>query len=273
MQFTLKDYLDQLITDKETLVTNLLAKGVEASSEETFTTLVPKVNEITPVNNQSKSITITTNTTTDIEPDSGYTGLSSVSVTTNVSTDMSAYFNNELTPTSYDTTGSELLLSWTKLIKKIPDNITIASGNTSMSGSFRGFQGTELPYFDTTGITSFNRCFYCCNNLVTAPNYNTSSATDVGMMFYGCINLVNVPVYNLSHVTNSNNLKNTFQACSHLSNTSLDNILQICIGSRISGGIKTLANIGLSSAYYPATTIQGLPHYQDFIDAGWTIGY
>ena len=43
---TTTDYLTQLQTDKQTLVTNLVAKGVSASSSDTFTTLAPKVLEI-----------------------------------------------------------------------------------------------------------------------------------------------------------------------------------------------------------------------------------
>jgi hypothetical protein len=40
------DYLKQLQRDKQTLVDNLTEKGIEASSEDTFTQLTPKVSEI-----------------------------------------------------------------------------------------------------------------------------------------------------------------------------------------------------------------------------------
>ena len=43
---TTADYLTQLQADKQTLVDNLVAKGVEASNDETFTTLAPKVADI-----------------------------------------------------------------------------------------------------------------------------------------------------------------------------------------------------------------------------------
>ena len=43
---TTAEYLTQLQTDKTTLVTNLVAKGVDATNDETFTTLVPKVADI-----------------------------------------------------------------------------------------------------------------------------------------------------------------------------------------------------------------------------------
>ena len=40
------DYLDQLKKDKQTLVNNLVAKGITATNDETFTSLVPKINDI-----------------------------------------------------------------------------------------------------------------------------------------------------------------------------------------------------------------------------------
>ena len=43
---TTNDYLTQLVNDKETLVNNLVEKGVEANANETFTSLVPKVLDI-----------------------------------------------------------------------------------------------------------------------------------------------------------------------------------------------------------------------------------
>ena len=43
---TISQQLTQLLTDKQKLVNNLVAKGVEATSKETFTSLVPKVADI-----------------------------------------------------------------------------------------------------------------------------------------------------------------------------------------------------------------------------------
>ena len=43
---TTNDYIDQLKTDKQTLVNALNEKGVEATSNETFTSLAPKVSQI-----------------------------------------------------------------------------------------------------------------------------------------------------------------------------------------------------------------------------------
>ena len=43
---TIEQQLNQLKTDKQDLVNNLKEKGVEATDEETFTSLVPKVKDI-----------------------------------------------------------------------------------------------------------------------------------------------------------------------------------------------------------------------------------
>lgn len=43
---TISEHIEQLKIDKQTLVDNLVEKGIEATSEETFTTLVPKVKDI-----------------------------------------------------------------------------------------------------------------------------------------------------------------------------------------------------------------------------------
>ena len=40
---TTQDYLTQLQIDKENLVANLVARGVDAANDETFTTLVPNL--------------------------------------------------------------------------------------------------------------------------------------------------------------------------------------------------------------------------------------
>lgn len=235
--FTIQEYLDSLKNDKQTLITNLTTKGITCSSDETFTTLVPKVLDIVGVNNQSKSETITTNTTITITPDTGYTGLSSVEITTNVQSDMSIYFANTI-PNYF---------SPTALIKKFPTGTYNINSNTDLSQWF-------LRYW----------------NLETAPDMNTSSVTNMSQMFSMCNSLTDVPIYNTTSVTNFTNM---FLNCVSLSNTSLDNILQMCIGATSYNGTKTLTQLGFNSTNYPSATIQALPHYNDFLTAGWTIGY
>lgn len=49
--FTINDYLDQLDIDKDNLYNALNDAGVEVSSDETFTTLTPKVNDLVDASN------------------------------------------------------------------------------------------------------------------------------------------------------------------------------------------------------------------------------
>jgi N-acetylneuraminic acid mutarotase len=82
---TTQDYINQLKIDKQNLVSMLNNMGVEASGNETFTSLTPKVGKIvTDPILQDKSITITENGTTNIVADEGYNGLNNVEVITNV---------------------------------------------------------------------------------------------------------------------------------------------------------------------------------------------
>lgn len=235
--FTIQDYIDSLNRDKESLVANLTTKGITCSDSETFTTLVPKVLDITSVNNQSKTATITSNTTTTITPDTGYTGLSSVEVTTNVQLALNDYF-----VTTIDSSMSDAR----KLIKK-----------------FDGPIGVTYQY------QNFNGFFSGCISLVEAPVINFN-ITNISNMFSGCTALTTVPIYNTSELVQASN---TFNNCTNLSDTALDNILQMCANTTSTYvGTKTLAYLSISNrTIYSTSRIQALPHYSDFISAGWSI--
>ena len=94
--------------------------------------------------------------------------------------------------------------------------------------------------------------------------------TNMSDMFMNCMSLTTIPLFDTSNVTTMDDM---FRSCRSLTNESLDNILQMCINASLYKKKKDLYSMGLISNYYPATTIQSLPHYQDFLDAGWTIGY
>lgn len=235
------------------------------------------------INNQNKNVTITTNGSSTVSADAGYTGLgtvgittnvqpnletltetitengtttytpsqnkdgfSSVSITTNVSggggADLSDYFISSIT------NGSATANGVSKTLKKLPDDLQVSST-----------------------ITTAQYMFANCNCLTSIPlQLDTSNITNMKNMFSGCTRLETLPQLNTAKVTN---MQYMFQSCNSLSDTSLDNILQMCINATSYTGTKTLYQLGFDSTYQPATTIQGLPHYQAFLDAGWTIGY
>ena len=76
---SINEYLDELVVQKNDLVDNLTTKGISASQDETFNTLVPKVLDITSDKpDQNKAVAPTTSEQT-ITPDDGYE-LASVTV-------------------------------------------------------------------------------------------------------------------------------------------------------------------------------------------------
>lgn len=176
--------------------------------------------------------------------------------------DLSDYF----TPTI--SSGTSSVSGVMSMLKNIPED-TVVSG-TSLTNAFAYFQGTTIPLLDTSSVTTMSNTFTGASNLTSIPLLNTSNVTNTGSMFQHCDNLVTVPVLNLSSVTF---MRYMFRYCVSLSDTSLDNILQMCIGATSYTSTKTLAFLGFTSSDYPASRIEALPHYSAFTSAGWTIGY
>lgn len=148
--------------------------------------------------------------------------------------------------------------------------------STTMQNMFRNCKSlVTVPLYDTSKIKTMINTFYYCTSLISIPQFNTSKVNSMQGAFQGCQSLVTVPVLNTSSINNSNGgFNNAFNGCLALSDTSLDNILQMCINATSYTGTKTLKTLGISNTtYYPASRIQALSHYQDFVNAGWTIGY
>lgn len=220
--YSIDQYITQLNTDKETLVDNLVTKGVEASDSETFTTLAPKV--------------------LDIQTGGG---IDDYFATTNVSgnADKGMYY-----------------------IKKIAD---IESTGTDLQYLFYNLKGlTELPNINMSNATSLKYFASDCSNIKSVPQYNTQNVTDFSYAFRNCSNLETIPVFDTSSATI---LDQMFTSCVSLTDTSLDNILQMCINATNITQWKTLYNLGIRTSIYSSDRIQALPHYADFVAAGWSI--
>lgn len=179
--------------------------------------------------------------------------------------------------------------------KEIYDN-----WDSSVSSRYRAFyQNTKLriaPLVDTSNVRDMSEMFRGCSSLAEAPNFSCSNITSCSSMFQNCSNLISVKmqsignnaykmfaycyelkdlnVKNAGYVTSKTSLQSFVQSCLKLTDESLDNILQMCISAINYNGTKTLAYLGIEDTnVYPVSRIEALPHYQDFIDAGWTIGY
>lgn len=147
-------------------------------------------------------------------------------------------------------------------------NISNATATNSMFSQCTSLK--TIPLLNTSNATRADGMFSNCTNLISIPQLDISKATNISSMFYNCYKLQTVPELNLTSATNMSSM---FYNCRVLTDTSLDNILKTCINATSYTGTKTLKQLGFNSSYYPASRIQALPHYQDFIDAGWTIGY
>jgi surface protein len=243
---------------------------------------------------QDKSVTITENGTTSVTADEGYDGLGEVDITTNVSGGgADEYFDTTITRNNFNKGLPSLIL------KKIPSNIVLPSRLTSLSEAFSNYyQLQSVPLFDTSNVTNMGSMFYGCTSLQSVPLFNTSNVTTMNWMFRDCSNLLSVPAFNTSKVTsfanmfnncsllttlpvfdfsavnNTNGLNYFVRSCGRLTDTSLDNILQSCVTATSFTGRKTLTELGFSdNITYPVSRIEALPHYQDFVNAGWSIGY
>ena len=201
--------------------------------------------------------------------------------------DLSKYFTDTITE------GNTSQTSCSAMIKKIPED-TVVSGKSLTYAFSYCINLTTIPLLDTSNVTNMQNMLYSCNSLTTIPLLDTSNVTNMQSMCRGCINLVSVPQLNTEKVNNISNLfhsctslitlpilntskvtnmQNAFYKCNSLSNDSLDNVLKMAIGATSYTGTKTLYYLGFRSENQPTATIEALPSYQAFLDAGWTIGY
>jgi surface protein len=188
---TTKQYIDKLKEDKQTLVDNLIEKGVDATSEETFTSLVPKVLDIQTGGG-----------------DSDYFDTETVKTSGNINTFIKTI---PLIDTSKFTSTASMFQGCSNLTT-IPELDT--SKVTNMSYMFQNCSKlTTIPQLDTSNVTNMYSMFYSCSKLETVPALDTSNVTNMYQMFYGCSNLTTIPQLDTSNVAN---VSVAFSYCSKL---------------------------------------------------------
>lgn len=165
------------------------------------------------------------------------------------------------------------------------DSITGGGGDVDWSAI--GYESTPQAIVDNynyalqiknnwdASTTSLQSKFASDTTLVIMPLIDTSNVLTMQNAFQSCSNLSSLPILDTSKLSYNTSFRGMFRYTnsSSLSNESLDNLLQMCINATSYNGTKTLSEAGFTSSWYPASRIQALPHYQDFITAGWTIGY
>lgn len=149
------------------------------------------------------------------------------------------------------------------------------SNVTNMDSCFYSAHSFSImPSLNTSKVTNMKQTFRDCRALQIVPPLNTGKVTTMQNMFTNCYSLKTVPLFDTSSINSSTSFSGMFNNCIKLTDASLDNILQMCVNATGYPGTKTLYAMGfINKGVYPVSRIEALPHYQDFIDAGWTIGY
>lgn len=294
---TTADYLNQLEQDREDLVDNLETQGITGlTGDETFTELVPEVLNISGgadlTNYFDNSVNLDSNnnirnlvkklispiTLNGNYPPSFGTLPKLIEIPdiilNNVNNLNGCFSGCKLITTIplFDTTGvtsMRQMFNNCSALTSVP--LLNTSSVTDMYQMFNSCTNLEsVPLFITTNVTNMNSFISWCTHITAIPQFDTSSVTDMRNMFNGCSALTTIPLLNTSSVTN---MQNMFSSCNALNTTSLDNMLQMCINATNYTETKTLYWLGVQTGAfgYPTATIQALPHYNDFISAGWTI--
>lgn len=191
--------------------------------------------------------------------------------TTSKITEMSGTFVSCSNLTNVELGDTSEVLSFRYIFQNCISLVNAPSINTESSEYFNEmFNGctslVTVPVYDLSSALGTESMFLRCTALVNAPNFDLSHVQSTAFMFNGCTSLANIPVYDFGSITNFYGMYND---CTSLTDTSLDNILQSCIAATNYTGTKTLAYMGINSAY--DSRIVNLPHYNDFISAGWVI--
>lgn len=166
---TTSELLTSLQQDKANLVEKLNEKGVEASDSETFTELIPKMDDI-----QSGG-------------------------------DISEYFNSNVTGlTNSNTTGG-----WTMLVKNLPPLNFNGTTLTNMFANYRGhsLNLSNFNTSNTTAMDSMLNNCQNLTTIEGIENFDTSKVTTMQNMFSNCkklttLNLSNFDASKVKHTQN-----------------------------------------------------------------------
>ena len=228
---TTAEYLTQLQTDKATLVTNLVAKGVDATNDETFTTLVPKVADISTGGGTEPIFTGHYDTE----------GLKQIGWTDE---EINYYNQNGV---QWNSSEDEYFkLTQTELAGDDSKNTRFLPKNSTKTSFANYYKLLAIPQLDTSNVSNMNRMFYNCNSLTTIPQLNTSKVTNISSMFSYCYSLTTIPQLDTSNVSNMSSM---FYSCNSLTAIpQLDTSKVIDMSSMFSGcySLKTIPQLNTS---------------------------
>ena len=243
---TTEQYLNQLKTDKQNLVNNLVEKGVSATNEETFTTLVPKVLDISGGGTPTNMKVIFDNSSESIYPETaifekgrtnmipGYYFQASQNQGS-FQASFSKYITNITLSSDIQTLGVFCFSNMTSLT-----NINLDYVTEIEEGAFSGCNALLLDRLPDNIILSRNSFQNCKKiTLTELPSVNTSLPYGV---FDGCSSITNFTLKDGVDISNS---QYSFQNCSSMSDLTLPNDATI-IPVFFCNGCTALQNINLN---------------------------
>ena len=239
---TTSEYLTKLQTDKATLVDNLVTKGVNATNDETFTSLVPKVLDIQSgstakitdcgylfyqnrrLGSVYEILDLCKDVTSCQNMFSSCDELESLDMSgfdTSKVTNMGAMFFNcvhlvlsgiENWNTSQVTTMMSLFGGVVN-IENFPVDWNV-SNVTNMESTFNNYKGAniDISKWDTSNVTTTNSMFSQTTlSRIDLSNFDGDKITNSGGMFRFCYSLNTVIINNetLFKMTNTNMFQNT----------------------------------------------------------------
>lgn len=205
------------------------------------------------INNQTKSVSITANSVTNITYDSEYTGLENVEVTVNVAQTGTAINNqtktveitgNGKTEVTYDSgyTGLEKV--------EIDVNVPQTGGTGKLRvadypGMKFGYSTwMEVPdYLDFEGVTDMSHMFYYCAKFTGNVSFDMSGVTTIQGTFQNCHKINSVIFSNSDDITR---METTFYSCWELSSITINNTSKVTSFDNCFFGCEKLQEISLS---------------------------
>ena len=259
---TTAEYLTQLQTDKATLVTNLVAKGVDATNDETFTTLVPKVADISTGGGTEPIFTGHYDTE----------GLKQIGWTDE---EINYYNQNGVQWNSSE--DNYIKLTQTELAGDDSKNTRFLPKNSTKTSFDNYYKLLAIPQLDTSNVSNMNRMFYNCYSLTAIPQLNTSKATNINSMFYNCSSLSNLgglenlgQAYDTSKSANYSYYKLDLSSCTKLTEQSLINVLTNLYDIKTKG-CKTQQVILGSTNLAKLVSAEGQQALESSTEKGWSI--
>ena len=210
---TIQEQINQLKVDKQNLVDNLVAKGVEATNNETFTTLVPKVKNI-----------------------QGGIDINDYFETTYSGTSPDNWVRDNLLKKVPDlviddsVTSLRYFCSYTTINPKIICNSNITNMNNMYSNNEA--LNIDVKGLNTSNVTNMYQMFNYCKNITNLDlsGFDTSKVTNMLGCFQTCTSLetLNISTFDFSKLTgtsSTNSLRDMFSNCSNLTNLTFGNNL------------------------------------------------